>query len=191
MSERLCALGIEVFGPAVWQGSAREMFWQKHRRQIAFADSAAWCVVGAASTVLGELGDLDSDRIGSILIAPDGPVETRREIIGLVAKGEMSPMRFPAATPSALLAPTLIIHRLRGPSLNFPISPSAAIPIAACVAARWFVNFDLEAVLFATVTSKDSEPFAQALVIRSVGHSPTVGEMTECLSRFSSLRPES
>jgi len=184
MSEKRCASGITWLGPAVWSGSTRDTFWPKHRRQIAFADSAAWCLVGAAATLLGQLDHLNPDRIGSILIAPDGPVETKREIIAMAAKGQVSPMRFSAATPSALLAPTLIIYSLRGPSLNFPVSPSVAIPIAACVAARWFVSFDLEAVLFATVSQEDAGPLAKALVIKSTGPSPTAEGVIECLKQF-------
>lgn len=169
---------LEVLGPADYVGSARDVYWQKYRRQVTFADAAAWCVVGAAAAVLEEARGVAPERFGSVLISPDGPEETRREIVRLAAKGQLSPMRFPAATPSALLAPTLIIYGLRGPSLNFTTRPREALPVAACVAARWFENFRLEAVLFATVTSAGGTPAARALVIKSSGRAPSACELT-------------
>jgi hypothetical protein len=173
---------LEVFGPSDYVGSARDAFWQKHRRQVTFADPAAWCLVGAAAPLLEKAGDVASEGFGSMLLSSDGPEETRREIIKLSAKGQLSPMRFPAATPSALLAPTLIIYGLRGPSLNFTVAARAALPVVGCVASQWFKNFHLEAVLFATVTSKGGAPTARALVIKILGRVPSVDELVKCLA---------
>jgi hypothetical protein len=175
---------LEVIGPSVYVGSARDEFWQKYRRQVTFADPAAWCVVGAAAPVLRAARSIAPEHFGSILISPDGPEETRREIIRLAAKGQLSPMRFPAATPSALLAPTLIIYGLRGPSLNFTVSPRAALPVVGCVAARWFSTFGLEAVLFATVTSAGGTPSARVLVIKNSGSAPSAHELAGCLEQL-------
>jgi hypothetical protein len=184
--EQLSAL--EILGPSDYVGSARDAFWQKYRRQVTFADPAAWCVVGAAAALLEKAQDIAPERFGSMLISSDGPEETRREIIRLAAKGQLSPMRFPAATPSALLAPTLIIYGLRGPSLNFTAAPLSALPVVSCVAVQWLRNFGLEAILFATVTSTGGTPSARALVIKNSGRVPSLDELTERLGLL--LSPE-
>ena len=181
MTEKCNVCSLEVYGPTEYQGSARDQFWPKNRHRVAFADSASWSMVGAASQVLALVNDLDMNSVGNILISPNGPNETLDEIIEMVARGRVSPMRFPAATPSSLLAPTSIIFGLQGPSLNLVAHPDEAIPVVSSIAARWFANFHLEAVLISIVVTVENNPTAKSLLIKSIGQVPNNKEVAACL----------
>lgn len=149
-------LGLHVIASAECLESPQKRLWHPHRALVPFADESAWFVAGAIDSLLGHLGSYQRDLVATILIDPVGPVRTLADLRGRRKDNQTSPMRFAAATPSAVLAVSCILFSLRGPALTLACPVEEAVHTVAAVATQWMRENAADAVIVASCPSLTS-----------------------------------
>jgi 3-oxoacyl-[acyl-carrier-protein] synthase II len=164
--------------------SSQNRLWPGLRRQIAFADPAAWFVAGAVESLLASMPSVSRHRIASILIDSFGPRNTLTDLrLGRV-KGRISPMRFAAATPSAILAVSCIAFGLRGPALTLAGRVPELIGAAVIAAFAWLGDGVADAVI---LVSRSSETTVRGIALTLATESDPSLEGTSLASWLSDI----
>jgi len=148
--------------------SAQQRLSPGLRHKIAFADPAAWIVAGAVESLVGFVPKLNRDRAAIILIDSFGPVDTLAELRSGRTKGRVSPMRFAAAIPSAILAVSCIALGLRGPALTLTGEVPNSVEASVIAASTWLQDGVADVVILVT---RDTPSSARCIALGL----PTVG----------------
>jgi 3-oxoacyl-(acyl-carrier-protein) synthase len=100
-----------------------------------------------------------------VMIAPAGCPEAAADLARQAADGRVSPLRYPAAAPSASLGLCCIVFGLRGPTVTLTMSLAAGVPRATWLAGRYLARGDAEVAIVAT-----AEPaIARCVVLIAAG----------------------
>jgi 3-oxoacyl-(acyl-carrier-protein) synthase len=161
--------------------SAQDRLWPRYRNQVPYADPAAWYLVAALEQLLSPLESVDRDRIGIVLIDNEGPVQALSDLRARRLNRQVSPMRFPAATPSAVLAVSCIVFRLRGPSMTLVCSITRGVPAALAAAQRWFHDRTTDLVILASRPTATCARAAAIAPCEMADQYGVAGKLTEYL----------
>jgi hypothetical protein len=173
------AAGYGLIDLAESVDSAQDRLWPRYRSQIPYADPAAWYLVAALEQLFSRLGELDRNRVGIVLIDDEGPSHVLSDLRARRLTRKMSPMRFPAATPSALLAVSCIVFKLRGPSMTLVCPIERGVPSALSAVRFWLDDCTCDVVILAarpTGTSARAIALANCEVLDQQGFEHSVTE---------------
>ncbi|WP_232293772.1 coronafacic acid synthetase [Stigmatella aurantiaca] len=132
--------------PVLLRGSARALtdapnpYISRWKSSVRYADPLSWALAQAAGEAVAPLGEAftrATDRCSLIQVGAAGPRETWTQVASDAARGFASPMRFPAATPSAPTGLSCIVHGLRGPSLALTMPVETGVEVALTLSSAW------------------------------------------------------
>ena len=133
-----------------------------------FADPAAWATALASLRALAATEvpwQAWSDEIGMVAISADGPRQVLLQVAHASLAGSMSALRFPAASPGTLAGLACIVGGLRGPSLNFTLTPARGVPVGAAQVVRWLEAGVIKIGVLAACTHGLEGPIARCAVL--------------------------
>ncbi|PTL80869.1 coronafacic acid synthetase [Vitiosangium sp. GDMCC 1.1324] len=118
------------------------------RRAVRYADPSSWAMANAvAGAIAAFQRPLDFNRVALVQLGLQGPSEAMAQVASSVEEGSVSPVRFPAASPSAAIALSCIAWGIRGPTLSLLQSLSQGLPVALALARGWLSRGQVEGVL--------------------------------------------
>lgn len=147
------------------------------KQWVRYADPMAWAwvlAIGEATAPLGETFRSAVERCSLIQVGPEAPPDAMTQTASDALRGFASPLRFPAATPSAPTGLACIVHGIRGPTLTLtmPVEEGAAIALALSTA--WLARGVVDYALIGTAASaRHGAPHA-ACVVLTRGEGPGV-----------------
>jgi hypothetical protein len=163
----------------VLRGSARTRndrpnpYAARVKTSVRYADPMAWALVlaiGEATESLGEAFRASGDRCSLIQVGTEAPSEALSQAANEALRGFASPLRFPAATPSAPTGLACIVHGLRGPTLTLTLPVTEGVGLALALSTAWLTRGVVDYALIGTTTSA---PQASCVVL-SRGEGPAV-----------------
>jgi len=119
---------------------------------IPYADPDSWAQLDAAVRAMRGRQYV-GERVALLTIGGAGPVETRNTLVRLAARGISSPLRFPAALPSASVGLVAIGLGLRGPTLHLAGTVASLTAVATVLTRTWIRRDIVEAVLVVASTT--------------------------------------
>jgi hypothetical protein len=131
----------------------RELLGEKIRSIVRYADPVAWITATAVARALTNMKDPDAlarDCVAVVAISECGPSETMDVVAEAAVAGSSSPLRYPAANPGSLIGVTCIAFGFRGPTLDFIMPPSDAVPLGLVMADAWLKRRAASVVVLAT-----------------------------------------
>ncbi|GHG73231.1 coronafacic acid synthetase [Comamonas sp. JC664] len=144
---------------------------------VRYADPMAWAwvlAIGQATEQLGEPFRSAVERCSLIQVGPEAPPEAMTQTANDTLRGFASPLRFPAATPSAPTGLACIVHGIRGPTLALTMPVAEGAGIALALSAAWLTRGVVDYALIGTSASqRHGAPYA-ACVVLTRGEGPTV-----------------
>lgn len=121
------------------------------RRAVRYADPSSWAMANAVDAALtASPRPLDTNRVALVNLGLQGPSEAMAQVAGSVREGSVSPVRFPAASPSAAVALSCIAWGIRGPTLSLLQPLRQGLPVALALARGWLGRGQVEGVLLAS-----------------------------------------
>lgn len=140
---------------------------------VRYADPAAWTVAAAVARAVAPRRDAilaEHERVGVVVVSPDGPVEAAAAVRAAARAGAAAPLRFPAAGPGSLVGVVCLGLGLRGPSLVLTVPPARGAPIGLRLANGWLARGHAAWVVLVACIHTDGLPRARALAIASGAH---------------------
>jgi hypothetical protein len=129
---------LAIIGERTMDIESSTMPTPRPRFGVRYSDPVAWAATALIGEALAQIEDAPvGDRVGVIYVSEIGPIETAAELAHAAAMGEVSPLRFPAALPVAIVGTVCIAHALRGPTLTITSPPHEALSAAVIVSAAW------------------------------------------------------
>jgi 3-oxoacyl-(acyl-carrier-protein) synthase len=131
-------LGAAASGPDVTSPAAVAA-----KTIVRYADPLSWAVVAAvraAAAPHAERMSRSAENVALVHVTPSGPAETMARVRQDAAAGFASPIRFPAAAPSAPAGLACLAFGLRGPSLCLAMPIEQGTTIALGMAAAWLAR---------------------------------------------------
>jgi 3-oxoacyl-(acyl-carrier-protein) synthase len=122
------------------------------RSKIRYVDPSSWLLVEAIDRagVPGlEAGRREHTAV--IVVAPAGCPQAAADLARQAAAGQVSPIRYPAASPSASLGLCCIVFGLCGPTLTLTMRLADGVPRATWLAQRYLARGDIDLAIVATV----------------------------------------
>jgi 3-oxoacyl-(acyl-carrier-protein) synthase len=122
------------------------------RSKIRYADPSSWLLVeaidraGFPGLVAGR-----SEHTAVVVVAPAGCPQAAADLARQSAAGQVSPIRYPAASPSASLGLCCIVFGLCGPTLTLTMRLADGVPRAVWLAQRYLARGDIDLAIVATV----------------------------------------
>ncbi len=107
------------------------------KRELRYADPSSWLLSAAASDLLDSNNIALRRDIGIIHVAQNGPQQAMEKIATLAVRRRSSPLKFPAAAPSASAAVACMVCQLRGPSLTLTMSWVHSKQVIASLCNNW------------------------------------------------------
>lgn len=168
----IAAPSIHVLGRAAAHAPASSPHQARLRSTIRYADPSSWLAVDALDRAgLAELLAGRGDRTAVVMIAPAGCPEAAVDLGRQAAEGRVSPLRYPAAAPSASLGLCCIVFGLRGPTVTLTMPLASGVPRATWLAGRYLARGDAELAIVAT-----AEPGAARCVVLCPAAGTPAGE---------------
>ncbi|NVJ02066.1 coronafacic acid synthetase [Myxococcus sp. AM009] len=173
----LASASIVLRGSAATRSDGANPYAARVRTSVRYADPMAWalvCVIGEATEPLGEGFRSAVDRCALIQVGPEAPLEAMTQAASEALRGFASPIRFPAATPSAPAGLACIVHGLRGPTLALTLPVTDGAGIALALAAAWLSRGVVDYALIAATASVPGGAPRAACGVLSRGEGPAV-----------------
>lgn len=170
-------LAVTLRGSAVVFSDAPNPHAARWKPTVRYADPLSWALVmavGEATRALGEDFTRATDRCSLIQVGAVGPRETWAQVASDAARGFASPLRFPAATPSAPTGLSCIVHGLRGPTLALTMPVASAVEVALALSAAWLARGVVDWALIGSVLAIEGRPPGAGCVVLSRGTGPGV-----------------
>ncbi|MFY1825986.1 coronafacic acid synthetase [Myxococcus fulvus] len=164
-------------GGARARGGGANPYAARAKTSVRYADPMAWTLVLAVGEVLKSLGEdfrASADRCSLIHVGPEAPPEAMSSAAREALRGFASPIRFPAAPPSAPTGLACILHGLRGPTLALTLPVVEGAGIALSLSTAWLTRGVVDYALIATAASVPGEAPRAACVVLSRGEGPLV-----------------
>ncbi|RKH15282.1 coronafacic acid synthetase [Corallococcus sp. CA047B] len=182
---------VALRGSAVVFADAPNPHLVKWKPSVRYADPLSWALVMAVGEATGSLGEdftRAADRCSLIQVGAVGPRETWAQVASDAARGFASPLRFPAATPSAPTGLSCIVHGLRGPTLALTMPVATGAEVALAMSMAWLQRGVVDWALIGSVLSVEGRPPGAGCVVLSRGTGPGVG--VEVVARSLQFRAE-
>jgi hypothetical protein len=159
------------------RGDGPNPYAPRVKTSVRYADPMAWALVlaiGEATRPLGEAFLAAGDRCSLVQVGPEAPSEALSQAANEALRGFASPLRFPAATPSAPTGLACIVHGLRGPTLALTQSVTDGAGIALALSTAWLARGVVDYALIGMVKSVAGEAPRAACLVLSRGQGPAV-----------------
>ncbi|NMO13928.1 coronafacic acid synthetase [Pyxidicoccus fallax] len=163
---------IVLLGGAEARGGGPNPYAARVKTAVRYADPMSWALVlaiGEATAPLGEGFRAVVDRCSLIQVGPEAPPEAMAHAASEALRGFASPIRFPAANPSAPTGLACIVHGLRGPTLALTMPVEEAAGIALTLSAAWLARGVVDYALIGTAASVPGGPPRAACAVLSRG----------------------
>ncbi|MBZ4401171.1 MULTISPECIES: coronafacic acid synthetase [unclassified Myxococcus] len=164
-------------GDARARGGGANPYVARVKGSVRYADPMAWTLVLAVGEVLESLGEdfrASADRCSLIQVGPEAPPEAMSSAAREALRGFASPIRFPAAPPSAPTGLACIVHGIRGPTLALTLPVAEGAGLALSLSTAWLTRGVVDYALIATAASVPGEAPRAACVVLSRGEGPPV-----------------
>lgn len=170
-------MSVVLRGSAEARSGGPNPYAARVKTAVRYADPMAWVLVlaiGEATEPLGEDFRGAADRCSLIQVGPDAPPEAMSQSASEALRGFASPLRFPAATPSAPTGLACIVHGLRGPALALTMTVADGAGIALALSAAWLERGVVDYALIGTASPVPGGPPRAACVVLSRGVGPSM-----------------
>jgi hypothetical protein len=122
------------------------------RSKIRYADPSSWLLVEAIDRAgVPGLGTGRVEHTAVMVVAPAGCPQAAADLARQAGVGQVSPLRYPAASPSASLGLCCIVFGLCGPTLTLTMPLADGVPRATWLAQRYLARGDVDLAIVATV----------------------------------------
>lgn len=154
---RPTAAGLHIVARAVIEAPCESAHAQRLRSKIRYADPSSWLLVeaidraGLPGLLAGQAGRGEATAV--VVVAPAGCPQAAADLAHQARGGAVSPLRYPAAGPSASLGLACIVFGLCGPTLTLTMPLADGVPRAIWLAQRYLERRDAELAIVATVES--------------------------------------
>lgn len=168
---------LVIRGSAAAWGGGPNPYAARVKTAVRYADPMAWALVlaiGEATEPLGDDFQGSVERCSLIQLGPEAPAEALSQAASEALRGFASPLRFPAATPSAPTGLACIVHGLRGPTLALTLPVAQGADIALALSAAWLARGVVDYALIGTTASVPGGPPRAACAVLSRGEGPGV-----------------
>ncbi|AKQ67325.1 hypothetical protein A176_004237 [Myxococcus hansupus] len=158
------------------RGDATNPYPARVKHAVRYADPLAWAwvlAIGEATEPLGESFRSTVERCALIQVGPEAPPDAMTQTARDALRGFASPLRFPAATPSAPTGLACIVHGIRGPTLTLTMPVADGAGIALALSAAWLSRGVSDYALIGTAVTRHGAPYA-ACVVLTRGEGPAV-----------------
>ncbi|MCP3061168.1 coronafacic acid synthetase [Myxococcus sp. K38C18041901] len=164
-------------GGARTRGGGANPYVAKVKTSVRYADPMAWTLVLAVGEVLESLGEsfrASADRCSLIHVGTQAPPEALSSAAREALRGFASPIRFPAAPPSAPTGLACIVHGIRGPTLALTLPVTEGAGLALSLSTAWLMRGVIDYALIATTAAVSGEEPRAACVVLSRGEGQPV-----------------
>ena len=143
---------VQELGHAVVHAPCESAHQARLRSKIRYVDPSSWLLVEAIERAgLPGLLAGRAENTAVVVVAPAGCPQAAADLARQAADGAVSPIRYPAASPSASLGLACIVFGLCGPTLTLTMPLATGVPRATWLAQRYLARRDAELALVATV----------------------------------------